>query len=147
VQGDAQLLPLGTASVDVIFNLESAFHYPDKDAFLRGCRRVLKPGGYLLIGDLAAPKPLFPFLCRSQCAHFWSPEQYHRAVTELGFKHVTIEDVTPRVLESIRRSLGQLFRTSIRHWWSSRHSVFGVCGAWFLLRRRRLRYLLIRAEA
>ena len=147
VQADAQLLPLGTASADVIFNLESAWHYPDKDAFLRGCRRVLKPGGKLLIGDLLAPRPLPSLLCRSQCAHFWSPERYHRAVTELGFKHVTIEDVTPRVLESIRRVLGQTFRSGIRHWWSSRRSIVGVCGAWFLLGRQRLRYLLIRAEA
>jgi len=40
VQADAQLLPLGTASADVIFNLESAWHYPDKEAFLREIRRA-----------------------------------------------------------------------------------------------------------
>ncbi|MBU1984861.1 methyltransferase domain-containing protein, partial [bacterium] len=32
IQGDAHHLPLGDASVDVIFNLESALHYADKNA-------------------------------------------------------------------------------------------------------------------
>jgi ubiquinone/menaquinone biosynthesis C-methylase UbiE len=51
--GDAQdLQGIGDQEFDVVINIESAFHYPDKPAFLREVRRVLKPGGHFLIADI-----------------------------------------------------------------------------------------------
>ena len=42
--GDAQnLTVIPTDSVDVLLNIESAFHYPDKAAFINEVHRVLKP--------------------------------------------------------------------------------------------------------
>jgi len=50
---DAQNLKhIPSESVDVVLNIESAFHYPDKTAFLKEIHRVLKPGGQFLIADL-----------------------------------------------------------------------------------------------
>lgn len=48
--GDAQtLVQIPSNSFDVLLNIESALHYPDKPAFLREINRVLKPGGNSLL--------------------------------------------------------------------------------------------------
>lgn len=52
--GDAEHLPLGDASCDVVTNLESSHTYPDMRAFLSEVRRVLRSGGWLLHADLLA---------------------------------------------------------------------------------------------
>ena len=50
---DAQAMKnIPSESVDVLLNIESAFHYPDKTAFLKEVHRVLKPGGQFLIADI-----------------------------------------------------------------------------------------------
>jgi phthiocerol/phenolphthiocerol synthesis type-I polyketide synthase E len=50
--GDAENLPVAEASRDVVTNLESSHTYPDMRAFLCEVRRVLRPGGWFLHGDL-----------------------------------------------------------------------------------------------
>ena len=50
--GDACSMPYGDESFDVIVCLESAFHYQSKARFLNEARRVLRPGGVLLIADI-----------------------------------------------------------------------------------------------
>ncbi len=50
--GDAEQLPVPDASCDVVTNLESSHTYPDLRAFLCEVRRVLRPGGWFLHGDL-----------------------------------------------------------------------------------------------
>ena len=50
---DAQkLAEIETGSMDIVVNIESAFHYPDKTEFLNQIARVLKPGGTFVIADL-----------------------------------------------------------------------------------------------
>jgi ubiquinone/menaquinone biosynthesis C-methylase UbiE len=46
---DAQHLPFETSGFDVVINIESAHHYPRIDVFLAEVRRVLRPGGHLLL--------------------------------------------------------------------------------------------------
>jgi tocopherol O-methyltransferase len=45
---DAQNMPFGDNSFDLVWSLESGEHMPDKQQFLQECYRVLKPGGKLL---------------------------------------------------------------------------------------------------
>jgi SAM-dependent methyltransferase len=45
VRGDAHVLPLRTAAVDVVMSTWVLYHLHDKVAFLREVRRVLRPGG------------------------------------------------------------------------------------------------------
>jgi len=51
VQGDAQKLPFGDCSFDVVINVEASHCYPDFPGFLREVARVLKPGGHFLYAD------------------------------------------------------------------------------------------------
>ena len=51
VTGDAEALPFGNQSFDVILNVESSHCYGNMDKFLSEVRRVLRPGGYFLFAD------------------------------------------------------------------------------------------------
>jgi ubiquinone/menaquinone biosynthesis C-methylase UbiE len=52
-QGDARALPYDDAAFDAAFLVAVLGEVPDKDAALRELRRVLKPGGRLVVGELA----------------------------------------------------------------------------------------------
>lgn len=51
LRSDASAMPLRAASVDVVLSIEAVSHYFDVDGFLDETRRVLRPGGALLISD------------------------------------------------------------------------------------------------
>ncbi len=48
-QGNLIDLPLADASVDLVVNFQVIEHLWDQAAFIAECRRVLRPGGELLI--------------------------------------------------------------------------------------------------
>jgi len=114
VQGDAHHLPLPEASVDVIFNLESALHYADKNKFIAECHRVLRPGGVLCLGDICTKwRRLFGFFELldkvagqfSTHAHLWSPREYLSAFESHGFTVNRHEDVTQGASNSLHSGL------------------------------------------
>jgi len=49
--GDAERLPFGEASFDVVLNVESSHCYGHFDVFLREVHRVLRPDGHFLYAD------------------------------------------------------------------------------------------------
>lgn len=51
IQGSAESIPLEDNSIDVVLNVESCHAYGSVDKFLSEVKRVLKPGGYLLLVD------------------------------------------------------------------------------------------------
>lgn len=51
IQGSAESIPLGDNTIDVVLNVESCHAYGSVDKFLNEVKRVLKPGGYLLLVD------------------------------------------------------------------------------------------------
>lgn len=55
VLGDAEALPFCGGSFDVVVCSDSFHHYPSPGAVLAEVRRVLRPGGVLLLGDTTAP--------------------------------------------------------------------------------------------
>jgi ubiquinone/menaquinone biosynthesis C-methylase UbiE len=55
VQGDALVLPLRDASVDVITSTEAFHWFPDPAGALAEIRRVLRPGGTLLVALVNPP--------------------------------------------------------------------------------------------
>jgi SAM-dependent methyltransferase len=50
VMADAAALPLPAASFDLVWCAQVLEHVPDAGAVLRECRRVLRPGGRLVLG-------------------------------------------------------------------------------------------------
>ena len=78
---DAQnLTKISSNSMDVILNIESAFHYPDKSAFLKEVCRVLKPGGQYLIADILSTRRKKEGIMRiwgkPMVHHFWNKKRY-----------------------------------------------------------------------
>jgi ubiquinone/menaquinone biosynthesis C-methylase UbiE len=58
VQGDAERLPFGDGSFDVVINVESSHAYGSFPTFLSEVRRVLRPGGVFLITDMRTPNAM-----------------------------------------------------------------------------------------
>ena len=55
VAADAASLPMDDASVDLVVSSFAAHHLPDRHAALAEMMRVLKPGGRVIIWDIASP--------------------------------------------------------------------------------------------
>jgi ubiquinone/menaquinone biosynthesis C-methylase UbiE len=51
IQGSAENIPLPDNSIDVVLNVESCHAYGSVEKFLSEVKRVLRPGGYLLLVD------------------------------------------------------------------------------------------------
>jgi SAM-dependent methyltransferase len=55
-QGAAESLPFADASFDLVVSRYSAHHWSDLNAALREARRVLSPGGRIILMDVTAPE-------------------------------------------------------------------------------------------
>jgi SAM-dependent methyltransferase len=110
LQADAQRLPFGDASLDVIVSSLSMHHWPDVPAALAEFHRTLRPGGELLIWDVRRNAPRFfyyglvlmqvcltpPGIRRSNGARgsFWAaytPSELRALTARTPFKQVTIQ--------------------------------------------------------
>lgn len=87
VKADALALPLATGSVDVVLNVEASHVYFD-DTFLGEVRRVLKPGGALVLIDSRDLTPA-------------DAESYLRAnFGRSGLRLESFRDITKHVVDS-----------------------------------------------
>ena len=93
VRGNLATLPLADGSVDVVANLQVIEHLWDQHGFLVECRRVLRPGGRLLVTtpnritfSPGRDTPLNPFHTREL-----SPSELDSLLTEAGFEVLSLE--------------------------------------------------------
>ena len=99
---DAQNLKhIPSESVDVVLNIESAFHYPDKTAFLKEIHRVLKPGGQFLIADLLSTcnerSRITKLWGKSMSQHFWNHDRYHEEFKKTELEITRSEDISAHI--------------------------------------------------
>jgi SAM-dependent methyltransferase len=87
VRGNLAALPLRTATMDVVVTLQVIEHLWDQAGFLHECRRVLRPGGRLLIStpnritfSPGQENPLNPFHAKE-----FSPSELDELVRGAGF--------------------------------------------------------------
>jgi ubiquinone/menaquinone biosynthesis C-methylase UbiE len=99
---DAQnLTQIQSNSVDVLLNIESAFHYPDKSAFLKEVHRVLKPGGQYLIADILSTRKkregLMKVWGKPMGHYFWNRKRYEEEFLKSELVITYRDDITYQV--------------------------------------------------
>jgi cyclopropane fatty-acyl-phospholipid synthase-like methyltransferase len=106
--GDAVALPFADASFDAVTAVECAFHFRSRALFFREARRVLGPGGRLVLADFigAEGAGARQRLAQRIAARYWgfapesfcSREAYEAMLRAAGFDDISVERVTPRVI-------------------------------------------------
>ena len=92
LQGDSESLPWPANRFELLCCTLSFHHYPNPRQALAEMRRVLKPGGALLLADITIPAParqltnlILPFLSTGD-RHFYSQTEVFSLLTQAGFK-------------------------------------------------------------
>jgi ubiquinone/menaquinone biosynthesis C-methylase UbiE len=94
VQGDSERLPFGTGTFDVVTCANSFHHYPRQDRAVREMRRVLRPGGRLMIIDGYRDAPWGWFIydvCVASVegeVHHASAKRFRELMTQAGFQAI-----------------------------------------------------------
>lgn len=85
---------------DAILCIEAAFHFETRRKFLEDARRILKPGGRIVMSDVLftssdrlAQYPVLP----SPDNHLATADDYKRLLSEIGFGEVIVNDVSEDV--------------------------------------------------
>jgi cyclopropane fatty-acyl-phospholipid synthase-like methyltransferase len=100
---DAQKMQnIGDQSVDQLICIESALHYPDKNAFFSHIRRVLKPGGQFVIADIlrqpGQKRRSLWWWNRTMLLHHATEEEYLGFASGNRLKYVQTRDITPEIV-------------------------------------------------
>ncbi|HTU65168.1 MAG TPA: class I SAM-dependent methyltransferase [Steroidobacteraceae bacterium] len=80
---DAQSLPYADASKDLVVMFEALYYIPEAERFVRECRRVLRPGGQVLIAT--ANKDLYDFNPSPMSTRYHGTVELVRMFREAGF--------------------------------------------------------------
>lgn len=139
IQGSAEAIPLKDDAVDVVINVESCHAYGCVDTFLKEVKRVLKPGGHLLLVDFRYTPQMTDFSTQ---------------IKNCGLKLISEEDITGNVVKAIeaedavkKERIRNLFPAK----WQKLFSEFaGVVGSKFhrnLVNRERLYYRYVLQKA
>jgi arsenite methyltransferase len=83
-EGTAAALPFADGSFDRVFGVNVCYFWPDLQIALAEQRRVLAPGGRLVLG-VRPPETLRRFQFEQAGHRVWKPEQYVEALRSAGF--------------------------------------------------------------
>ena len=158
VVGDATRIPLGDGTVDAVISVEAAFHFPSRPAFFAEVRRVLRPGGRLVMSDISTerlPRTPRELLAGATSLRFWglrltaaaSAATIRQQALDAGLLDVRVERCGQRVFEPMLRwAAGKVRHAPAPR--SQRWAARAMLAQWSLLRRRGLLdYILLEATA
>lgn len=112
---DALALPFGDASFDGAYSMNVSMNIADKAGLYRALWRVLKPGGWLLLSELArgdGPEPDYPTPWAASAASSFlaTPEQTRQGLLDAGFEMLQLEHSLDKALAYGARSRKQVER-------------------------------------
>ncbi|MBS3771230.1 MAG: class I SAM-dependent methyltransferase [Bacteroidales bacterium] len=116
---DAQKLDkIPDNSIDILFCIESAFHYPHKQSFFEQVERVLKPSGEFLIADILSKThkkriPLLEKWKRKMSFYHWTEHQYAISLQQTDLSVINRENITPQVIEGYKDSRNWIQRRQL----------------------------------
>jgi ubiquinone/menaquinone biosynthesis C-methylase UbiE len=113
--GDALAMPFPDASFAGAYSMNVSMNIADKLAFYREIHRVLKPGAWLALseiakgagGDLDYPTP---WAKSARTSFLATPEQTRAGLGEAGFEVVRLESTLERALASYARTRAMVAR-------------------------------------
>jgi ubiquinone/menaquinone biosynthesis C-methylase UbiE len=101
-----QLKEIESNSIDVVINIESAFHYPDKSEFIKQINRVLKPGGTFVIADLLTTKKkgigIRKIWKKSMVQNHWKKSRYESEFDNSALQRHHSIDITRSVIHGFK---------------------------------------------
>ncbi len=95
--GDALAMPFADASFDGAYSMNVSMNIADKGALYAEIRRVVKPGGWLLLSELAQGPggPVdypTPWAASAATSFLWTPARTRQGLEAAGFEIVRVRD-------------------------------------------------------
>lgn len=108
-QGDALAMPFADASFDGAYSMNVSMNIADKSAFYGEIHRVLKPGGWLLLSEVAQgpggePDYPTPWAATASASFLATPEQTEQGLKASGFEKIAMRDTREQALAFNARS-------------------------------------------
>jgi phosphoethanolamine N-methyltransferase len=108
-------LQIDDESIDVIFSKEAFIHVEDKKELMKDIHRVLKPNGYLAVGDWmrnddnSPSKQMREYIAAEGLDYFMcSLDKYRKILEETGFKVISMHDRNQWYLEKVKRETAEI---------------------------------------
>jgi ubiquinone/menaquinone biosynthesis C-methylase UbiE len=103
LQGTAERLPFPDASFDLVISTTSFDHWADQRAGLAECRRVLAPGGHLMLADLFSSW-LLPTLVGGRRDRARTQLRATKLLADAGFRSVTWHRLYAGIIRAVAAS-------------------------------------------
>jgi SAM-dependent methyltransferase len=109
VDGDALGMPFADEAFDGAYSMNVSMNIADKPALYREIRRVLKPGAWLMLSEIARgagadPDYPTPWALTAQTSFLASPEATRGGLAAAGFDVVQLRSTREQALASIARA-------------------------------------------
>jgi len=99
--GDALAMPFAEANFDGAYSMNVSMNIADKAAFYREIHRVLKPGAWLALSELAKggggePDYPTPWAASARTSFLSTPEETRRSLLQAGFEVLSMHDTVDK---------------------------------------------------